>query len=423
MNWLVVLTVVCLALQGTAGRREFQERKSPSGRRGSAKTIADAARSDKDAGIDKAKQLLGKGSVADAIPLLRGIVDKDPQNADAYLLLGTALALVPQRAEALDAINQAIRLRPDSAAGYSTLGMVFGRFMEPEAAREAFEKAIELDPQQVETRIHLSLVLAQRKEFVAASQQLQRAIAIIGDGPAASYPQFLLGKIHNEQNMPAEAAKDFEKAIELRPNYAEAYIDLGLTRRRLLDFAGALKVFEKAAILDSKNPTANYRLGVEYLQAGDPAHAVPHLQKAARILSEDRAVLYNLARALRSSGQADAARQIEQKLQQLLRLEAKVRTNTLEATRLNNEGVELEKTGRLTAALEKYQAALDLDPLNGGFRRNLGLCLCRSNEWDRGIAELREVLRQNPNDEETARALYIALDKASRAKAAVGPKR
>src|SRR4030095_13862827 len=106
---------------------------------------------------------------------------------------------------------------------YSTLGMVFGRFMEPEAAREAFEKAIELDPQQVETRIHLSLVLAQRKEFVAASQQLQRAIAIIGDLRAASYPQFLLGKIHNEQNRPAEAAKDFEKAIELRPNYAEAY--------------------------------------------------------------------------------------------------------------------------------------------------------------------------------------------------------
>ncbi|MCI0422648.1 MAG: tetratricopeptide repeat protein, partial [Acidobacteria bacterium] len=72
--------------------------------------------------------------------------------------------------------------------------------------------------------------------------------------------------------------------------------------------------------------------------------------------------------------------------------------------------VELEKSGNLVAALEKYQAALDLDPFHSGFRSNLALCLCRAGQWGRGISELREILRQNPNDEATTKALYIALE-------------
>jgi tetratricopeptide (TPR) repeat protein len=410
MKWVVVLTCVYLVLPGAVPT----ETKSPSRPRGSLKTSsADASPSE--SRIDRAKHLLGKGSTAEAIALLRGIVEKDPQNADAHLLLGTALALVPQRSEALTAINQAIRLRPNSAASYNTLGIVFGRFMEPEAAREAFEKAIELDPQLVEARIHLSLVLAQRKEFDSAHQQLKRAVAILGDVPAAGYPQFLLGKIHNEQNMPAEAEKDFQKAIQLRPNYAEAYVALGLTQRKLLNAPAALLSFEKAVSLDPKNPSAHYRLGVEYLQSGKAARATDHLRQAARSMPEDRPVLYSLARALRASGQAHEAARVEGQLRQLMGTADKVRTNAIQATQVNNEGVELEKSGKLAAALEKYQTALDLDPFHGGFRRNLALCLCRMGQWDRGIAELKEVLRQNPNDEETTRALYIALEQAAKA--------
>jgi len=72
---------------------------------------------------------------------------QDSGNADAHLLLGTALALVPRRSEALAELNRAIELRPGFAPGYNTLGMVLGRFAEPDTAREAFEKAIRLDPQ------------------------------------------------------------------------------------------------------------------------------------------------------------------------------------------------------------------------------------------------------------------------------------
>jgi Flp pilus assembly protein TadD len=40
------------------------------------------------------------------------------------------------------------------------------------------------------------------------------------------------------------------------------------------------------------------------------------------------------------------------------------------ASGLNNEGIQLEKSGDVRGALAKYRAALDLDPTGYGFRLN-----------------------------------------------------
>ena len=60
--------------------------------------------------------------------------------------------------------------------------------------------------------------------------------------------------------------------------------------------------------------------------------------------------------------------------------------------------------------MAKYRAALDLDPAGYGFRLNYALALCRLDRWQNGIAELREVLRVDPDNADAAKALYIAVD-------------
>lgn len=82
------------------------------------------------------------------------------------------------------------------------------------------------------------------------------------------------------------------------------------------------------------------------------------------------------------------------------------------AVHLDNEGVELETKGNLDGALEKYRAAVELDPSQTVFRRNLALLLCRLGRWQEGIRQLREVLKNDPADTEATRALYIAVDRA-----------
>lgn len=412
MNFALLLLVTSVSWQAASTAAAFKEAKTPRNQ---------VRKTDEKARLNQARQLISRGFVAEAIEQLRPLAQEYPQSVEVHLALGSALALVPQRAEALAEIETAIQINSDSAAAYHTLGVVLGRFAEPEAARQAFEKAIELDPELSDARVNLALVLAQRQEFAVAERELRQAVKILGNTTAAAYPHYLLGKIHNELDRPNDAAQDFERAIRLRPDYAEAHLALGLTHRKLLNGPAALRALEKAVKLDPKNSSVHYRVGVEYLQAGKAAQASEHLRQAARSMPEDRPVLYSLARALRSSGQVDEAAQVEQQLRQLIGTADKARTHAIQATQYNNEGVELEKSGKLAAALEKYQAALDLDPFHGGFRRNLGLCFCRMGQWDRGIAELREVLRQNPNDEETTKALYIAVEQAARAQGGKKP--
>jgi tetratricopeptide (TPR) repeat protein len=97
--------------------------------------------------------------------------------------------------------------------------------------------------------------------------------------------------------------------------------------------------------------------------------------------------------------------------------------NELTSTQANNAGVELEKAGNLSGALEKYRDAVRLDPKVTVFRRNMALALCRLGRWDEGIAELREVLKEDPDDAQATKALYIAIENARAGKstgAAVG---
>src|SRR4030095_14387114 len=238
-----------------------------------AKVLSDSNAPRHENEIARAKELLTKGSANEAITLLRLVLKQDSSNAEAHLLLGTALALVPRRSEALAELNRAIELRPAFALGYNTLGMVLGRFAEPDAAREAFEKAIRLDPQLTEAHVNLSLVLAQRKEFSLASEHLARAIQLEGTSPVAAYWHYLKGKIYYEQDMTQEAIKEFEEAIKLNPNYAEAYLILGIISRRSSDSAGSLRAFQKAVEFAPQNPLARYSLGAEYLSHGKSASA------------------------------------------------------------------------------------------------------------------------------------------------------
>src|SRR2546428_5483837 len=94
------------------------------------------------ASLEKAKELLTRGSQTEAVALLRQTVAADPRNAEARTLLGTTLALQGVRSEAIQQLAEAVRLEPQSAVAYNTLGMVLSRFMEVERARQAFEKAV-----------------------------------------------------------------------------------------------------------------------------------------------------------------------------------------------------------------------------------------------------------------------------------------
>jgi tetratricopeptide (TPR) repeat protein len=362
--------------------------------------------------LERARELVSVGSFDKAEAMLRQTIAADPNNIEARVLLGTTLALRGVRGEAIEQLAEAVRLNPSSATAHNEFGTVLSRFVEVKAARQEFERALELDPGLVEAHVNLSLVLAQAGELAAAGDHVDRAIELQGNHPKAAYAHYLRAKIWASQDQIDEAMVELERAVHLRPDYAEAWSDLGGMRRLALDSAGAIEALQRAVALKPDDALAQYRLGQLCLQDGHALKAVEHLKQALFYAPNDRATLYNLMLALRKAGRVEETKLIERRMAELQHQSDRASEVGFAASDLNSEGIQLERSGDIRAALAKYRAALDLDPTGFGFRLNYALALCRLGRWQDGIVELREVLRLDPDNADAAKALYIAVDKA-----------
>ena len=362
--------------------------------------------------LEKARELVAKGSFKEAEGTLRQFIAADPNSADAHVLLGTALALEGVRGESLEELSTAVRLRPSSANAHNQLGVALSRFLEIKPAREEFEKALEIDPHLAEAHVNLSLILAQAGDLGPAGEHLDRAIELQGNSRAGAYTHYLRAKVWGAQNENEKATAEFQKAVHLRPDYAAAWSDLGGMRRLALDHVGAVGALERAVALNPDDALAQYRLGQLYLQDGRALKAVKHLKRALYDAPDDRATLYSLMLALRKTGHFLEAKPLEERMAELQHQSNRSSEVGLAASGLNNDGIQLEKSGDIRGALAKYRAALDLDPTGFGFRLNYGLALCRLGRWHDGVVELHEVLRLDPDNADAAKALYIANEHA-----------
>lgn len=359
--------------------------------------------------VETAWELLAKGQRAQAIGVLQEILKSQPGDADARLLLGSVLAEDGDRTGAIAQLTEAVRLRPRSAEAQNALGEAYSRFGDAKLARGAFEKAIACDPGFAAARVNLAPILLDSGELEAASKQLDRALQSLGKTEDAAYPHYLRAKVNTEQNQAAEAAAHLSAAVALRPDFAEAWSDLGQARKTLGDDAGALAAFERAVAVGPEDEVAQYRLGAEYFHQGQAHLAVLHLKKALAIRPEDQSALYVLQTALRRDGQPQEASKVKEQLAELLRKRDQAAQAALTAVQLNNQGAELEKAGKLRGALEKYRAALELSPEHVGFRVNYAAALLRLGEWRQGIAELREASRRDPGNAAIQKALDTAI--------------
>jgi Flp pilus assembly protein TadD len=362
--------------------------------------------------LDPAWDLLARGNRTEAARLARQIIQKNPRDGEARLFLGSILAEDGSMTEALAQLKEAVRLMPRSAMAHNALGEALTTAGDLQAAQAGFQKAVDLDPAFAQAHANLGLALLQNAQPDAAAGHLDRAIQIFGKTPDAAYPHYLRAKIYTGRNEIEKAAAELQQAVALRPDFAEAWSDLGEARKNLLDDDGAFAAYRRSVELEPADAVARYRLGAEYLRRGDPAEAVRHLRESYRLNPKNQSTLHSLQLALRQDGKLDEAARIKEELAALLRQIDHESQSAFTALQLNNEGAALEKSGNLRAALEKYRQAVALDPEHAGFHMNFGVALLRLGQWKEGLEQLRDAARRDPQSTLIRTALQDALQQA-----------
>jgi tetratricopeptide (TPR) repeat protein len=362
--------------------------------------------------VDSAWDLLAKGDRPGAVSVLQKILQANPRNGEARLMLGSLLAEDGNHAEASTHLKEAVRLMPRSAMAHNALGEALSESGDVKAARASFEKAVAIDPRLGPSHANLGEVLVREGDSVAALKHLERAVALIGRTPDAAYPHYLRAKIYTERGDPEKAAAALKQAVSLRPDFDEAWSDLGEAYKALSEDVNALAAYQRSVEIYPDNAVSQQRLGAEYLRQGKVREAIHHLQLSFRMNPENQSTLNSLQLALRQDGQVEEAKRVKEKLTEVLREIDRESQNAFTALRLNNEGAELEKSGNLARALEKYRAAVGLDPEHLGIRVNFAVALLRQGKWSEGLSELREASRRAPNDTQVKAALADALEQA-----------
>ena len=152
-----------------------------------------------------------------------------------------------------------------------------------EAAADLLARAVELDPGFALAQYSLGTVhLALGNRWKAAAQ-FRASIQL---DPAFPEPYKSLGDLFlaNPRRLFDQAIEAYQKAVEIRPYYAEAYVGLGDARAAKGDTDGAVAQYKKALANNPANPKVHLSLGkIYYAEKGLYYEAVASYKKAIEL--------------------------------------------------------------------------------------------------------------------------------------------
>jgi predicted TPR repeat methyltransferase len=122
----------------------------------------------------------------------------------------------------------------------------------------------------------------------------------------AYHPLTFAGAPHSAEQMEAAAA-ELERLTRESPDYAHAWMDLGLVRLTHGDAPGAMAAFGSAVAIDTTDAVAWNQLGQAAGAAGDFDRAVAAFTALTRLVPANPLAYVNLARAEASAGNMPAA--------------------------------------------------------------------------------------------------------------------
>jgi tetratricopeptide (TPR) repeat protein len=269
----------------------------------------------------------------------------------AYSVLGNMQSASGHYREALSSFKEALKIYPNHLGAIYGVARAYAFLKDKEKSLSYFRKAVLISPSH-NTHNNLGFAYTSFNHLDEGIKEFNKALAI---NPNFAEAHYNLGHTHIKKKNYQQGINYYKKAIEQRPGYLKAYFNLGVTYEFLNNPLKAIEYYQKIVTQKPDHMLAHFGLGNAYLKSNQIKAALLEYQRAL-ILNPDHIPSY---------------------------------------VSLGN--IQLFHLRQIDQARKTYEVAILKQPKNAEIHRNLGLIYSQMNkDPDKTMFHFQESIRLAP---------------------------
>ena len=304
--------------------------------------------------------------------------------------------------EAQDWLTKFLEVEPSDAEGWSLLSQLFLLDKKDVQAEKALATAILINPNLPSIYRNQARLLLKNSKPVEALLKAQSGYDQSTQDPES---WLVLAACLGANQRDLEALPLIQKALKVRPNYAEAFANRGLVRLRAKTTSDAIEDFEKVVALKPHLTQIWELLGVLRYENKNLSGAIEALKKAHTLEPNNMNCMINLGEFLRQDQRSEEAIAI---------LDEATQKAPENASAWINLGTALQQDNKIENAQAAYKKALAINPNSAEVCNNLGSIAKDTEDWESARKYFEQAITIKPNLAEAHSNLVITLRELGR---------
>jgi tetratricopeptide (TPR) repeat protein len=207
--------------------------------------------------------------------------------------IATELFEAGNYAQAKPLLTKLLQTNPKGYADvFNKLGVICHQEGELPQAADYFERALKLNPKYTEVSLNLAVTYSEMGRYEEADRIFSQAASVVRSEPDSVDP-FILGKLANEHGKLGDqyhflgryddAIEEYQKALRLRPSFADIHTKLGIAYRDKGDLDHAILQLSRSKEINPKYLPTYIQLGITFYIKGFVDLAMEEWEAAQKI--------------------------------------------------------------------------------------------------------------------------------------------